>query len=72
MDNNFQEKLFDEDTDSGDDNAHGDVTGTVMRVLVPFPVAKAYDYAVPADMERVYDEREGRGVENGAQRTRRV
>jgi len=51
MDNNFQEKLFDEDTDSGDDNVHGDVTGTVMRVLVPFPVAKAYDYAVPADMD---------------------
>lgn len=31
--------------------ASASVRGSVRRVLVPYPVDKAYDYAVPADME---------------------
>jgi len=43
MSDNFQAKLFEEDTGL----TSGAAPDNVMRVLVPYPVGKAYDYAVP-------------------------
>ena len=46
MQDNFQEKLFDED-----EEPEGARESAFMKsVLVPMPVDKAYDYAVPAEM----------------------